>query len=146
MAELARSHEREPGNGARQRDDRSRTTELDDREAGRHSGRAELGQIARQPRGKVVLEAASPERTARIEVVVARYDRHTRNIEAEVSLDDAESEVELLLERQVREVSGDDDVIDPDARNLAGNRPHVLWPMNARALQAQVGEARHALV
>ena len=66
--------------------------------------------------------------------------------EAEVLLEELAHRDELLLEREVREVAGDDDVIDLGARDLARDGAHVRGAMLVRALHAQVHPAREALV
>jgi hypothetical protein len=78
--------------------------------------------------------------------VVAGHDRHTGRVESEIVLDDVSGQVELGLERQVGEVPRDDDVIHAGPRDLPRDGADVLRPVNAGALQAQVGEAGQALV
>ncbi len=86
----------------------------------------ELGQVALQPGSEVVLESARGERPSRVDVMVARNDRHVGRVEPELAFEDVSRQRVLGLEREVRQVSRDDDVIDPRARDLAGDRPHVL--------------------
>ena len=54
--------------------------------------------------------------------------------------------LELVLEREVREVARDDDVIDLALRYFARDRPDEARVVDVPALQAKVRVARDALV
>jgi len=78
--------------------------------------------------------------------VVAGNDGDVLVIEMQVLFEEALDRFELLLEREVGEVAGDDDVIDLRPRDLARDRANVSRPMLVLALQLQVHPAGEPLV
>jgi len=144
--QLARRHEGRPRHRAGEGHDGHFAPELDDGEASASRVDRELGEIAHQVRREVALEATRGERPARVEIVIARDDRHARGVEAELALEEVAHELVFALEREVREVAGDDDVLDVEASDLAGDGAYVGRAVDAPALQAQVDPAGESLV
>jgi len=146
LPDLAGGDEREARDGARQTDDRERSAELHDREAAEVDLRRQLRQIALEVRREETREALRLHRAARVEVVVAGHDRDVLGRHPQLVGDETEHGLELLLEREVREVAGDDDVVDLRRRDGAGDGLHMRRAMLVLTLDAQVDEAGEPLV
>ena len=125
---------------AREADDRARPAELHERESARRRRRRRgRGRTARYSAKNCAKRAR--ERAARVEVVVAGDDADVARVEVGARPRGARAPLELGLEREVREVAGDDDVIDLAPRDLARDGAHVRGAMDV-FLRRRSGVAR----
>lgn len=128
---------------AREADDRDGPAEPDARKAPSRHVLRELGQVAREERAEVVREAPLALDVRKVDVVVAGDDGdlgRTRDV-----LEQPHGFFVLTLEREVREVACDDDLIAL-ARRRGEDSVEVVAPEDARAMEEHVCVARHALV
>ena len=78
--------------------------------------------------------------------MIAGDDGDASGIDPEVFDEHVPRELELALEREVRQVARHDDVVDPCGRDLARDGPHVRGPVHVPALEPQVRPSGQALV
>ncbi len=95
---------------------------------------------------EVLHEALRFERAARVDVVVPGDDADVARGEAELFVEEAAHCRELLVEGEVREIAGDDDVIRAAPLHLLRDRPDEARVVDVPALEAEDGVAGDALV
>ena len=141
--EVAGGNERRPRDRARQADEGDRASKPDARKAPRGRFERERRQVARHEPVEVKRKPPLPMDRGEVDVVIARHDRDLRRPRG---VDEQPDRLLVLaLERQVRDVSGDDEVVGR-GRGGGQHRQQVVAPIHARAGHQEVRVARDALV
>ena len=142
-ADEACGNERGPRHGARQRDDRRGPAQLDDRIRTGGQVERELREVAPQKRTEVIGKATLALDGRQVDVVVTGNHRHLRR--ARDSVEQPSRLLVLALEREVRDVTGDDDMIRA-CRGGRQDREQVLATVHAAAAQDEICKTGDALV
>src|SRR2546423_1840342 len=146
VTKSAGGDEGRPRERGRQADDGRRASQLDDRKHPAWMLHPISGQIRIEVSSEVPREPAGLLRAARVDVVVSGDDGDRAGWQAEDPVEDGENRLELRFEREVRHVTGDDDMVHFRFGEPVRYGAHDLALVKVTAAEQDVGVPGGSLV